>query len=393
MGLDLYAHAGRPIELQHLHWRDMAPMPISKLDDDAFTRVRIVLMAALEHGAVEFAHAASLAAGEWREPLARLRRIEWHQALAVQALLGADHSLLELSVSCKQCSIEVTAALARQEPDAGVAAALRFSLIEEFDHLYRLVALLDRVEGQDANNLLQSYTDILPGRPTILQHRAPQDDLRRPCDAATARAATRIHVLVLLALSRRLGALFAQAAWRHADPLVRQLHAEIASIAEQHATQYASLLDPRAGWLEQWLLQQAGEALAYHCCVQHESEPRVKALWERMLEFEIGQFHVVAELFHAYSGQDPQRVVPRDLPEMLAFSSQRDTVRKVLGEELERSASGSAYVPRGQESQATRDYRAQVNAEGSPSEAVGAGYTWSPGTELARWHAAAATTP
>ena len=41
-------------------------------------------------------------------------------------------------------------------------------------------ALLDRLEGKDANNILQSYTDILPGRPTIEHHRAPQDDLRNP---------------------------------------------------------------------------------------------------------------------------------------------------------------------------------------------------------------------
>lgn len=31
---------------------------------------------------------------------------------------------------------------------------------------------MDRVAGGDANNILQSYTDILPGRPTSVEHRA-----------------------------------------------------------------------------------------------------------------------------------------------------------------------------------------------------------------------------
>ena len=47
---------------------------------------------------------------------------------------------------------------------------------------YRYSALLDRLEGKDANNILQSYSDILPGRPTVVEHRAPEDDVRRPYD-------------------------------------------------------------------------------------------------------------------------------------------------------------------------------------------------------------------
>ena len=166
--------------------------------------------------------------------------------------------------------------------------------------------------------------------------------------------------------------------------------AEIASIEEQHATHFESLIDPRETWLEQWLLHEAVEAWCYHACVQQEGESRIKALWEQMLDYEIGQFHFVAGLLRSQQGQDPQRLVPRDLPEPLPFASQREFVRKVLREELELSVASQRYVPRSQESQATRDYRAHVDAEGSPSEAVAAGYTWSPGTELARLHPAGA---
>ena len=75
------------------------------------------------------------------------------------------------------------------EPDPYLAQVYRFGLLEDFDHLYRYSALLDRLEGKDANNILQSYTDILPGRPTVVEHRAPEDDLRRPYDRADRRAA------------------------------------------------------------------------------------------------------------------------------------------------------------------------------------------------------------
>lgn len=386
MALDLYSARGTPVELQYLNWHDMVRSPISKLDDDAFTRVRIILLSALEDQALRFAHGAARSVSELREALARVRRIELHQGLALRSLLGADHSALELALAHKQCAIEVGAAMAQREPDEAVARALRFVLLEDLDHLYRFAALLDRVEGRDANNILQSYTDILPARPSILQHRAPHDDLLPAYDSTTVTLPTRLHLLCMLAGASQMRGLFAHAGVAQADPVVRQLLAEMASIEEQHVTHFESLLDSRESWLEQWLMHEASEAWCYHACLQQETDSHIKVLWEQMLDYEIGQFHFVAGLLRTQQGQDPQRLVPRELPEALPFASQRDFVRKVLREELELSVSAQCYVPRSQESQATRDYRAQVDAEGSPSEAVAAGYTWSPGTELSRLH-------
>jgi rubrerythrin len=376
------------VELQYLNWHDMVRTPISKLDDDAFTRVRIVLMSALEDQALRFAHGAARASAELREGLARVRRIELHQGIAVRSLLGADHSALELALAHKQCAVEVGAALAQREAHESIASALRFVLLEDMDHLYRFAALLDRVEGRDANNILQSYTDIVPARPSILQHRAPHDDLLASYDCTTVGLPSRLHLLCMQAGASQMRGLFAHAGVAHSDPVVRQLLAEIASIEEQHATHFASLIDPRETWLEQWLLHEAAEAWSYAACVQQESDSRIKAFWEQMLDYEIGQFHFVAGLLRTQQGQDPQRLVPRELPEPLPFASQREFVRKVMREELELSVVAQRHVPRSQESQATRDYRAQVDAEGSPSEAVAAGYTWTPGTELARLHPA-----
>ena len=45
---------------------------------------------------------------------------------------------------------------------------------------------MDRLFGKDANALIQSYTDLVPGRPTALEHRHPQDDLRTPYDRRRA---------------------------------------------------------------------------------------------------------------------------------------------------------------------------------------------------------------
>ena len=55
-----------------------------------------------------------------------------------------------------------------------------------------------------------------------------------------------------------------------------------------------------------------------------------------------------------------------------------------LAAEVDLRAKGADFVPKAQEGQASKDYRSELNSEGSPSETVSAGYKWLPGTELHR---------
>ncbi len=177
---------GCPIDRQRFTWKELVQPPISKLDDDAFTRVRIILMNGIEMEALRFSHSCARMNGDLQLLLAQLRRVEQHQASMVNGLIGADHSTLETTIGYEQVAIEVTAAVAQTEPDEYLAQVYRFGMLEDFDHLYRYTALLDRLEGKDANNITQCYTDIVPGRPTVIEHRAPEDDLREHYDRSGA---------------------------------------------------------------------------------------------------------------------------------------------------------------------------------------------------------------
>jgi rubrerythrin len=390
MALKVLEDKGVPLDRQRFTWRELVPQPISKLDDDAFTRVRIIWMNGMENEALRFQHAVARFNMPLRLPLAQVRSIEHHQATLVNWLLGADHSPLETTIAYEQVAIEVTAAMALREPDPYVAQTLRFGLLEDFDHLYRYSALLDRLEGKDANNILQCYTDILTGRPTEVEHRAPSDNVRRPYDSVTAAPLTKLHALSITAGEQQTHNYYLNIGPTFADPLARQLYAEIASIEQQHVTQYESLMDPTPSFLEHWLQHEAMEVYNYYSCVQQESNPRIKAIWERMLDYELGHLHLVSELFKKHEDRDPMEVLPVSMPEPLPFESQREFVRQVLVEEVDLRARGTEYVPLSEESDATLRYREHLNSHGSPSEAVAEGYSWFPGTELNRPFIAAA---
>ncbi|HEY8946263.1 MAG TPA: hypothetical protein VIM73_18560, partial [Polyangiaceae bacterium] len=79
MGIDLLKDKGTPLEQQRFTWRDLVQKPYSKLDDDAFTRVRVILMNGIESEALRFSHACGRMNRDLQLELARVRRIEQHQ--------------------------------------------------------------------------------------------------------------------------------------------------------------------------------------------------------------------------------------------------------------------------------------------------------------------------
>jgi hypothetical protein len=384
MTLDLYKTKGTPLERQVFTWRDLVQPPYSKLDDDAFTRVRVILMNGIESEALRFSHACARVNAKLQSALAQVRRVEQHQQTLVNWLNPADQSPLETTLGFEQVAIEVTACVAQHEPDAYLAQVYRFGLLEDFDHLYRYAALYDRLYGRDANALLQSYTDILPGRPTAVEHRAPIDDLRTPYDRATARAVTKLNALTIMSGEHQTHDYYMTIGPMFSDPTARQLYAEIASIEEQHVTQYESIIDADETWLEKWVLHEANEVYNYWSCVEYEKNPRIKKIWERFLDYELGQLQVAVALFEDVERRDAQEILPAELPAPIRYESQREFVRAVLEDEVDLRAQGVEFVEASElppDHPSTR-YADRLNSEGSPSQTVAAGWAWEPGTEL-----------
>ncbi len=384
MALDILEEKGTPLDRQRFTWRELAGPPYSKLDDDAFTRVRVILMNGIEAEALRFGHGCARSCRPLREALARVRRIEQHQQTMVNWLNPPDQSPLETTIAFEQVAIEVTAWVAQNEPDPYLAQVYRFGLLEDFDHLHRYSALMDRVEGKDANNILQSYTDIRPGRPTAVEHRDPLDDLRTPYDRRTASPITKMNALTILAGEHMTHDYYMIVGPEYVDPIGRMLYAEIASIEEQHVTQYESIIDPDETWVEKWLLHEANEVYNYWSCAQQEPNTRVKAIWERFLDYELGHLHYAMEMMKQLENRDPAELLPRTLPDPIRHESQRDFIRSVLESEVDLRAQKAQFIRVAQEGTASASarYREQINSAISPSETVAAGYRWRPGSEL-----------
>ena len=384
MTMDILEEKGVPIDRQVFTWREFGAHPYSKLDDDAFTRVRVTLMNGVEAEAVRFSHACARMNGPLQVPLARVRRIEQHQQTLVNWLNPADQSPLETTIGFEQTAIEVTASVAQLEPDPYLAQMYRFGMLEDFDHLYRFAALMDRLTGKDANNILQSYTDVIPGRPTALEHRAPEDDVRTPYDRTIASPISKLNALTIVSAEHQVHDYYMNVGPQFADQIARMLYAEIVDVEQQHVTHYESLIDPDETWIEKWLMHECNEVYTYWSCLQQEENPRLKSIWDRFLSYELGQMHYVMDLMRTIERRDPEPLLPATLPEPVKFESHRKFVRETLANEGHLRSHGPHVVSPEQENPASIAYREQMGSEGVPSEIVAADYQYTPGTELNR---------
>lgn len=383
MALDILAEKGTPLEKQKFRLRELSPEPYSKLDDDAFTRVRVIMMNGVEGEAVRFQHAAARMNDGLKLPLARIRRVEHLQQTMVNWLNPPDQNILETTIGFEQVAIEITAQVALNEPDQGAKRVYEFGMLEDFDHMYRFAALMDRLNGMDANTLIQSHTDLQPGRATVDEHRAPEDDLRRPYDRASADPITKLNALTIVSVENQVHDYYMTVGPTFADPVARMLYAEIAAIEEQHVTQYECLPDPEESWLEKWVLHEAMEVWNYWSCYLAESNKHIKSIWDRFLSYELGHLHEVINLFQNIEKRDIAEILPEKLEKPVPFVGHRDYIRDVLKRTAQQRANGFDIVEPEDESRASREYRAYMTEHGAASEIVAAGWRWSPGGSLA----------
>ena len=87
MSINLLKDKGAALDRQRFTWKDMVGKPISKLDDDAFTRVRVVLMNGIESDSIRTKQTALRMNLPLREKLAQLMRAEQHQQTCINWLL------------------------------------------------------------------------------------------------------------------------------------------------------------------------------------------------------------------------------------------------------------------------------------------------------------------
>ena len=368
----------RPADSLYMDWPKLYPKAYDKNETDPYTKTRIILMNGTEYEAVWFSHQfhRHCENNDLRRELAVLRRVEQQQQKRIACLKPMDETLLETTIGYEQLAVDLTAILAQREPDPYAVQVMNLALLEDFDQLYRYANLLEMEHGIHAERLVGEYTEIMPGRPTIAEHRDPRDSVRRALCFKTSAPISRLNAAIITAAEQQTMNYYMNQCAFYESEQGRKLYQEIAMIEEQHVTQYGALLDPACTWLENLLNHEYTECYLYYSCYEDETDEKVKKIWEQHFEQEVAHLHHAARLLQTYEGKDWYQVIPDgEFPQLLKFTTQKEYVRKVLKKTVCNTA--LAEDPAVPVSELPRDaaffsYQAMVNTkpESVPSHAV-----------------------
>lgn len=330
-----------------MDWQAMKPAPYEKHTVDPYTRTRVILMNGTEFENVWFSHQFSRNCpdGDVRRALALIRRSEQQQQKLIAALKPADETVLEHTIGYEQLAVDLTAHLAKREPDEHVRNALNFALLEDFDHLYRYADFLDMETGTRAESLVGGYTEIMPGRPTISHHRYPFDSIKAPIDSKTADPQTRLCVGIITAAEQQTMNYYMNVCATYSNDPGRALYREIGLIEEQHVSQYGSLMDVNCTWLENLLMHQYTECYLYWSCYETETDANIKQVWEHMLTIELSHLAEAAKLLRKLEQKDYEQVVGEGtFPAPIKLESNIDHVRTILADTVQLTACRESYT-------------------------------------------------
>lgn len=318
-----------------------------KNEVDPYTKTRVILMNGTEYESNWFSHQFSRHCdnNDLRRELALARYVEKQQQMRISLLKPLDETVLETTISYEQLAVDLTAALAKNEPDQNVKAALDFALLEDFDHLYRYADLLHLEHGIYAEKLVGKYTEIMPARPTVAHHRHPYDNIKNHINSKLADPITKLNVSIITAAEQQTMNYYMTISGFYMSDIGRRLYQEIGLVEEEHVTHYGSLLDPHMTWLENLLCHEYTECYLYYSCFMDETDPKIKKIWEQHYSQEVGHLHKAAELLQKYENKDWQEVIPvGDFPELLKLQSNIPYVRKILENTVNDTSDKESYA-------------------------------------------------
>jgi hypothetical protein len=238
MSFNPFQEKGIPIEQQFKPWSEINSKPYDPNTVHPYTRTRGILMNGIEVESTFFYHNFHRHTQDMdlRRQLALVRRVEQQQQKMVNWAIPASESILEVTIGYEQLAVDLTAVMAKNEPDPYVKAALDFALVEDFDHLYRYANLMLEIDPKKAEAIVKDLTEVMPGRPTVVEHRHPFDSVPKFVDRTKADPITLMHIFTIIAAEQQTMNYYMNVGNRIPDMVGRGLYQEIGMIEEQHVT-------------------------------------------------------------------------------------------------------------------------------------------------------------
>jgi hypothetical protein len=132
------------------------------------------------------------------------------------------------------------------------------------------------------------------------------------------------------------------------------------------------LLDPTETLLQRQVQHQLMEVYNYQHCYAHETDPRIRLIWDEFLHMELEHLQLWGRMLAKYEGIEPEALFGDQLTVEFRFEENKDYIRKVLKQQMDLRQLDGQWVPKEDlpGDWPSSRYKQIVNADGIPSEEV-----------------------
>jgi hypothetical protein len=355
-------HAGMPLERQSRDWRELRMGGLDPEDVGSHTSCRVLVMRGVENHAVEYDGWAwrSEPDPDLRGQLGRLRSAEARQRRTLAGLLRPPGGVLEAALAYERAAIDLDSWLARIEPDAGRRKVYQCDALEDFDHAYRYADVVDLVRRRRAGWMVDEVDDVIPAR---FETGQPEPGYEGAAESATPAPLSELNALTMLAVERHMTAFYDNAGPGRVHPFARPVYREVSRVEHDQVLRHQVLVDTGTGRWEQLVIREYNECRLYHAFLEHESDPRVRAVWELNLQMELGQLRLACDLLRRFDGREPGEFLGTGVPEASGFDRNKEFLRQLLGTHLDPETLGSGPI---RDVPQVREVRGRLDSAGRP---------------------------
>ena len=208
-------------------------------------------------------------------------------------------------------------------PSRPVAARRSTSVLEDFD-----TCIAKRAAGlfwARTEHHRPGKTEIFRvGQPPAPQR--PRGPLLRHLEER-ALPLSRLHTLTLLCGEHR-PTILQEHGPEYGNRRARELYAEIGEVEEEHVTFYESLLDPTETLLQRQVQHQLMEVYNYQHCYAHETDPRIRLIWDEFLHMELEHLQLWGQMLAKYEGIEPEALFGDQLTVEFRFQENKDYIAR-----------------------------------------------------------------
>lgn len=354
-----------------LNWKEIFISPYDKDKMSPYTKMRILLSKAIKYDSIWFLHNFNTYCNnnELRREIAMIRRHDFQNLSMLSNLKPSNENHLENTIILEQLEVDLTAILAQRTGDDNVRNALNFALLEDLDHLYRFSNLMEFENNNSVKNITKEYIEILPGRPTISQHRHPRDSVNKFICNGSSDNFTILAINLITALERYAMNYYLSNKNIANSDLDKKIYTEISIIEEEHLSEYESLLDTNCTYLENLVMHKYCECYLYYSFYQDEKDDRIKNIFEKLYLQECGNLKKSAEMIDKFEGRDCSYMFPDGgyFPELLKFENNIEYIRHVIKNTIYFTKDRESYIDVRtlSESSNFKKYNKQINGDAS----------------------------